>query len=283
MFLLDPKRNNRVNDVRHLPLMEKSIYEQVGVLFKDPPIFRPESDMLLMFDGRVPTHTTYIKNVMKVGIDSKVLPARGSVCMRLMHHNREFGPGGHFRSRKGSGALNPNLPDPLESLHILAGSARWRALPHRQRQTIDLPGDNGSRGWQGLSLRQLRELEINQVSQEIKDLILGNSEGGEVAGQSQDLQQEEPTETTTGVPLFPWEAPEALWSELHWCLSHHDTNTETVMVDLTPGSGVAATAAARKGLKYVCFPTKQLQADLILETAAQSASALVCRFHDNMY
>ena len=199
MFLLDPKRNNRVNDVRHLPLMEKSIYEQVGVLFKDPPIFRPESDMLLMFDGRVPTHTTYIKNVMKVGIDSKVLPARGSVCMRLMHHNREFGPGGHFRSRKGSGALNPNLPDPLESLHILAGSARWRALPHRQRQTIDLPGDNGSRGWQGLSLRQLRELEINQVSQEIKDLILGNSEGGEVAGQSQDLQQEEPTETTTGV------------------------------------------------------------------------------------
>ena len=113
---------------------------------------------------------------------------------------------------------------------------------------------------------------VVEVSEEVKELILGKSEGGEVAGQSHDpQQQEEATETATTVPLFPWEAPEALWSELHWCLSHHDMNTETVMVDLTPGSGVAAMAAARK---YVCFPVKQLLADLILETAAQSAFAI---------
>ena len=93
-----------------------------------------------------------------------------------------------------------------------------------------------------------------------------------MAGQSHDpQQQEEATETATTVPLFPWEAPEALWSELHWCLCHRDTNTETVMVDLTPGSGVAATAAARKGLKYVCFPVKAAPGRPHLETAAQSA------------
>ncbi|CAE7776239.1 unnamed protein product [Symbiodinium sp. CCMP2592] len=279
MFICDPKRNNRVNDYRRLPVMEKSFFEQVSAgLFEEGGPFRPDHDLLLLFDGRVATHANHIRSVIKKGTENKILPARGSCTLRLMHTNREFGAGGHFRSRKSHGAMNPNLPDPLESLYILTGSNRWKALPHRERQVIDLPGDNGSRGWGQLSLRQPRDLELNQVSQEVKDLILGKASGGEeVAGQSQD-PQEDATDATTmpAVPLFPWEAPEALWSELHWCLSHHDTNMETVMVDLTPGSGVAATAAARKGLKYVCFPSKQLQADLILETAAQAAFALLC-------
>jgi alkyl hydroperoxide reductase subunit AhpF len=73
------------------------------------------------------------------------------------------------------------------------------------------------------------------------------------------------------MPAFPWEGTEETFSELYHCYGA----SRFMVIDLTPGSGVAAVAAARKGINYLGFTRKPLHGDLVLETACSSVENVI--------
>ena len=77
------------------------------------------------------------------------------------------------------GGLCPNLPDPLESVFVAAGSTRFKSLPRRERRWVDLSGDNACRGWSGVSLRTQEDQDLNSVTAETKELIFQGVEARE--------------------------------------------------------------------------------------------------------
>ena len=271
IFLIDPKRHGRADNYRAMPAADKIMLGQVAAaLFnKDKPKFREDSDMLICFDGRsVNTNSQITKLLLKPGIECKFLPARGAAVLRVMHHHREFSVNGWVRQRS-CGGLCPNLPDPLESVFVAAGSTRFKNLPRRERRWVDLPGDNASRGWTGVGLRTQEDLDLNSVLPQTKDLLF---QGQPSTTESHTSECPEDESERVRVSCFPWEHSESIFKELHNCLAAETSQAKTLIVDLTPGSGVAATAAARHGVKYLAYCHNALHIDLIRETAPGSAA-----------
>ena len=226
----------------------------------------------MLFDGRSVNAASLIqKHVLKPGIECKRLPARGAALTRLMHHNREFSVNGWARQRN-CGGLCPNLPDPLESVFVAAGSTRFKSLPRRERRWVDLVWDNACRGWSGISLRTQEDQDLNSVTAETKELIFQGVEASKEM--ASDSFCEDDVAPRVRVSFFPCEHPESIFKELTHCLAKEVS--ETLIVDLTPGSGIAATAAARHGVKYIGYCQNALQIDLIRETAATSDCPQQC-------
>ena len=263
-IVLDPKRHHSKDESFRRPAVgEASMFSatSTALFAADEGLFRPELDLLAIFDARSIRNSNLIRDLVKPGIKSKVLPARGSVALRLLHHNLEFCEGGAHRARKGKTLLHATSVDPLETLYLVAGSERLVNLPSRQRKWVDVPGHNGLRGWANLGLR--RDADINQITPETKQLIFsGVPPPANLLHESfgDDPEDEVPQQF---VSMCPWEAPEEIFAEVYHCFAHGDKDT---IVDMTPGSGLACVAAARANRKYIGFVHSQLHAALIKET-----------------
>ncbi|CAK9021846.1 Uncharacterized protein SCF082_LOCUS15533 [Durusdinium trenchii] len=277
-FVVDPKASSKSDGLRRLAHGDAKMYKTLGACLFENGLFRPQLDMLAMFDGRsVRTQGLITKHVLKPGFAAKLLPSRSAVPLRLMHHNREFSQSGWARARKGKTVFSATLPDPLETVFLAAGAERLSCLPLRQRICVDLPGDNNSKGWPNLSLRKLEDQQLNGITSQSKSLIFAG-----VGGSTKDMaDEEEEKDASAVVCLCPWEPCEEIYAELFHCFGPDETK-KMLVVDLSVGSGMAAVAAARHGLKYIGFSHKQLQSDLVLETVvlAQSVDILSGKPHN---
>lgn len=157
--------------------------------------------------------------------------------------------------------------DPLETVFICAGTEYLSALPIRERQFIDKPGNNTARGWSNLSLRSFESQQLSSATKETKDLLLKNAFVSiEKKADPEDVVNDEPEEAeeaSLSVPLFHWESPEEVFGEIFHCFA---LNNSMVVVDLTPGSGVSCAAAARSGRRFVGFTHNKLHSDLVKES-----------------
>ena len=266
-YFIDPKCGSNLKDFRSLPVGDSSMYKALATALFDKGLFRAV-DFVVLPDGRCPKNGSMIlKEVLKPG--KKVLPARPSVQIRLMHDNAEFfSEGGAFRKRKGKTLLHAYLPDPLETVHLVAMSDFFKNIQEKERKFVDLPGTNGARGWAKLSLR----VEIhNPVTEKTKDLIFSSSSN------EQEQWDEEAEAEEACLALCPWEAPERTYAEFLHCFGSPDM----VVIDLCPGSGMLCTAACRAGLRYHGFTSCLLQTSLVRESATcQSISVmLACAKH----
>lgn len=275
-FVVDPKASSKSDGLRRLAHGDAKMYKTLGACLFENGLFRPQLDMLAMFDGRsVRTQGLITKHVLKPGSAAKLLPSRSAVPLRLMHHNREFSQSGWARARKGKTVFSATLPDPLETVFLAAGAERLSCLPLRQRICVDLPGDNNSKGWPNLSLRKLEDQQLNGITSQSKSLIFAGVGGStkDMADPADALEsgedEEEEKDASAVVCLCPWEPCEEIYAELFHCFGPDETK-KMLVVDLSVGSGMAAVAAARHGLKYIGFSHKQLQSDLVLETAVSS-------------
>ena len=258
-YILDPKCIGQISSFRSVPVGDSSIYKTLSSILFEKGMLRA-CDVVILPDGRSSKNTTVIKKeILKPGRASKHLPARASVQIRLMYHNKEFNPEtGVFRKRKGKTLLHAYLPDPLETLHVVAKGDFFKNMEPKDRKHVDVPGLNTERGWANLSLRTVVP---NAVSKTTKDLIFQNSSPGtEPSGVEDDGTPEE--ETLLG--LCPWEGEEAIALEILNCF----TTANTVVIDLAAGSGIMCTASCRTGRKYYGFTQCLLQSQLVRETAA---------------
>ena len=169
--------------------------------------------------------------------------------------------------------------DTLETAYLFFGAKRARALPLRDRKWVDLPGTNEVKGWSNLGLRSAACVQANQVSRETKTAIFGGISFATIAAQKSDTldfdngggddDDEEPEDTAAPqvgpVSLCPWESPEAVFAELFHLYSSAEEND--LIVDLTPGSGIACLAAARATRPYYGTINNDTHGELIRETA----------------
>ena len=168
-------------------------------------------------------------------------------------------------------AITSTSVDPLETLFLIAGKERFAATPLKERTHVDLPGDNSSRGWAGLSLLSPQNQSLSSVSKEMKDLIFKSAHVHVTADDEDKLEDEDdgPEKESMIVPICPWEHPEEVFLELFNCFGNftrEKNDNVAVIVDFTPGSGRACVAAARLGRRYVGFCHNALHAEMIRES-----------------
>ena len=134
------------------------------------------------------------------------------------------------------------------------------------------------KGWSNLGLRSAACVQANQVSRETKAAIFSGISFATVAAQKLDTldfdngggdDDGEPEDTASPeigpVSLCQWESPEAVFAELFHLYSSAEEND--LIVDLTPGSGIACLAAARATRPYYGIINNDTHGELIRETA----------------
>ena len=100
-YILDPKCIGQISSFRSVPVGDSSIYKTLSSILFEKGRLRA-CDVVILPDGRSSKNTTVInKEILKPGRASKHLPARASVQIRLMYHNKEFNPEtGYFAKGK---------------------------------------------------------------------------------------------------------------------------------------------------------------------------------------
>ena len=105
MWLLDTKRHIDVDGFDRLASADPVLMKAFGAaLFEHASTncsFRTDKDIACVWDGRSSkTQAAIARHILKPGSQSKLLPSRPAVPLRLMHHNREFAAGGWARGRR---------------------------------------------------------------------------------------------------------------------------------------------------------------------------------------
>ena len=78
-------------------------------------------------------------------------------------------------------------------------------------------------------------------------------------------------------PWFPWACGEMFWREFINMYSHADGSKKTAILDLTPGCGMLALAAARSQTRYVGFCLNQVHAATIMEALTVAVAVEIAR------
>ena len=273
MIFVDPKRYHSSSEsLAAAPVGHSNLFAAVRDVLFEEKMFRPDKDLVVVFDGRCSKTSGFIKDLLKKAVKSKLIGQRGAPALRLLHHN------GEVNLRRKRTVCSPCSVDPLETCYLIMGKERMQELPLRHRRYVDMPGTNEVRGFSNLSLRSSASLELNKVTKEIKDEIFGHissaSTGTEMADQGEqqqratapgsDEEEEEPRQQY--VTLVQWEHPEELFAEFF----HLYSSEGDVIGDLTAGSGVACLAAARAGRRYYGIVNCPVHATLVRETVGVS-------------
>ena len=96
------------------------------------------------------------------------------------------------------------------------------------------------------------DADINQITSEMKARIFSGvpSLKNDNHESFDDEAEEEAAKDCKFVPTRQREAPEEVFSELYHCFAHGDKD---IIVDMSPGSGLACVAVARANRKYIGF------------------------------
>ncbi|OLP91881.1 hypothetical protein AK812_SmicGene26360 [Symbiodinium microadriaticum] len=216
LLFVDPKRYYSTNEsFAAAPVGHPNMFAaERDVLFEEN-LFRPDKDLVVVFDGRCTKTAGYIKDLMKKAVKSKLIGQRGAPLLRLLHHN------GELALRKKRAVCTPCSVDPLV------------------------------RGFSNLSLRSAASLELNKVNREVKEQIFSHisfASTGADSGQTlqpqqpaaagSDEEEEEPRQDY--VTLVQWEHPEELFAEFIHLYS--SAGMDDVIGDVAAGSGIACLA-----------------------------------------
>ena len=274
LLFVDPKRYYSTNEsFAAAPVGHPNMFAAVRDVLFEENLFRPDKDLVVVFDGRCSKTAGYIKDLMKKAVKSKLIGQRGAPLLRLLHHNGELG------LRKKRTVCTPCSVDPLETCFLIMGKERMQELPLRHRRYVDMPGTNEVRGFSNLSLRSAASLELNKVSREVKEQIFSHisfASTGADSGQTlqpqqpaaagSDEEEEEPRQDY--VTLVQWEHPEELFAEFIHLYS--SAGMDDVIGDVAAGSGIACLAAARAGKHYFGIVNSPTHTTLIRETVGVS-------------
>ncbi|CAE7766111.1 unnamed protein product [Symbiodinium sp. CCMP2592] len=252
-----------------------------------------ETSAVIVLDGRRQANTQCItsdlaKYVKKCpGLYPK---ASAWVSIRCMYHCREFDAGGALcMTRRG---LSSTAPDPLENMLVV--------LPKKYkpdcRAIHAYNCDSYSRGWFGLGMKDksgfdlttLPEVDANLIHGGLKDevkaaAVQGQQEQGKPEqGQSGDStavnddyeDEEEAEQAPSSGPgtmspshhlLWAWEGPAEFYNAMTDAFVL-GAPTDAILVDITPGSGIAAVVACKKKMTYVAFAANEVHARFIRST-----------------
>ncbi|CAJ1378673.1 unnamed protein product [Effrenium voratum] len=270
-FLIDPKCSYNPHGLARVCCGEQHIYRQVTSALSDAVRAK---DGFALWDARSVKTSKYLQTFIKAGVTEKHWRQRGVCTVRLLHHNREWDPEcrdsrdcvRQRKARAGKSVNTSTSPDPLESLLLVGSAEFWDSLPRRERKYVDLPGHSGSLGWTRLSLRSASDRDANCILPLTKSLIWTGAPGlseayADEAPDGDEIVQAVPDEASP-VSLCEWESPEELYAEVMHCYMPDKSR----LVDILPGSGMKAVAAARMGKSYVGFVRSALHAALIRET-----------------
>ena len=105
------------------------------------------------------------------------LPTRKWTIIRRFYHNQEFLPGGYATAARRE-SLNPKLPDPLENLYLVVYKSF--KMPYRQSPDTGVVADDRCRGMSGLALKTLKDQELNMVTKDVYQQMVGREGSGEI-------------------------------------------------------------------------------------------------------
>ena len=183
MFLVaDPKRYYSKDETFKYPTLgHPHMFNAIKDVLFGEGLFRPDKDLLVLFDGRSLKSASYIRDVARAAAKTKHISQRGPAQLRLLHHNADIP-----HDRKSRAVVSSSSMDPLETAYLFLGAQRAQALPLRDRKWVDLPGTNEVKGWSNLGLRSAACVQANQVSRETKAAIFSGISFATVAAQKLD-------------------------------------------------------------------------------------------------
>ena len=110
LLFVDPKRYYSTNEsFAAAPVGHPNMFAAGRDVLFEENLFRPDKDLVVVFDGRCSKTAGYIKDLMKKAVKSKLIGQRGAPLLRLLHHN------GELALRKKRAVCTPCSVDPLET------------------------------------------------------------------------------------------------------------------------------------------------------------------------
>ena len=281
---------------RTLPPFDASHFERsVTCIFSEPEkdaaaLFGP-NDLMFAKDGRRATTSTKMTKVPRAACKG----GEGFHHFDWSTQMTKFGPHGYAsRSNRAAGCGRSCAPDLLETGWFV--SKRTAKTPHRPRKYINLPGDNSCRGLSSLGLRSemhygvqvsLQTLKLVQEPTEGADLrdefdappLLIAEEGEEDEGEAKPKNCKISGSSSEDLSRawFPWAVSEMFWREFLNCYGRAEGAKKTIVVDLTPGCGMLALAAARSQTRYVGFALNQTHVSALMETLQVAVAVEIAR------
>ena len=261
---------------------------------KQAPLVKETSAVIFLDGRRQANFQTMMSEVSKFvkscpGLYPKVCPF---VAIRCMYHCREFEAGGSLSmTRRG---LSGTAPDPLENMMLL--------LPKRYkpecRPIQQYNCDSYSRGWFGLAMKDKNGFDLTTLPEAAAALVHGGlkddvkaaavqGKGGNAEGEQQNQsgppqdappqeqnEEEDDNNEEAGATmvaashqlLWPWEAPVEFYSAVLEAFSLNPTPANSLLVDFTPGSGLAGLAACKRRVAYTAFAANEAHAKFIRAT-----------------
>ena len=239
-------------------------------------LFDEHQSMIVATDGRRSAGTKVLMAVFNK-LTKEAGTCKTPFAFRLMHSNAEFTSADALHRRlQRANAMRSGCPDPLETL-VLVFSKKY-GIKTRARKFIDLPGTNQTRGLNNVPLKTPSGIRVRWgkrtdvlagsskvagVAEDVMPWLEGPKEQGE-AEKSTDNNDEDklPDKNLDDEPcdVFPWEHCELLHREV---INMFEVDA---IVDMTPGSGMLALAAARHAKYYYGLVRNKAHHDVCLQT-----------------
>ncbi|CAE7297164.1 unnamed protein product [Symbiodinium sp. CCMP2592] len=243
LLFVDPKRYYSTSEsLAAAPVGHPNMFAAVRDVLFEEKYFRPDKDLVVVFDGRCSKTAGFIKDLATKAVKSKLISQRGAPVLRLLHHNGE--------------------------------------LSMRKKHTVCSPCSVGPlvRGFSNLSLRSAASFELNKVTREVKEEIFSHisfaststepEQPQQPAAAGSDSEEEEPRQQY--VTLVQWERPEEVFDEFIHLYSSAGMND--VVGDLAAGSGVACLADIISCRRDSGFVTRKVRTVTVCTTCRAVAT-----------
>jgi hypothetical protein len=259
-----------------------------GEAYAEQPGVVRKKDAVFFLDGRHPAAQRHFCKVAAKGrVATGLYMARPVITIRLLFNNFEFLPGGCAAPNRRKSAASACFPDPLGNMCLALPAEYLRELKLKPLKFLGIPGDNRSRGWGNLSLKEGEERAMSLVPKAtyqsafgvtdsayeepahvaaeageddgdaigvIDDVIDGDAGNG--AGHEDGATDADEEGKEHNLLLFPWELPENFFREVFHAFSI-GRPSEVKVVDFT-ASVSAALACCRDGYHYVGFAKNEM-------------------------